>query len=713
MINVQPDTTKQAGFGTAFSLTILLLLIVLAYAHSFKAAWQLDDITNILDNPNIQVTTLSLDDWLWSVRSPFEASSNTKPGLYRPVAMLTFAANWYMGGANVFGYHLVNTCIHAVNAVLLYFTVLILLNAPNLKNRYRETAHFIAVLSTALWALHPIQTQAVTYIVQRMASLAATFYLAGIFFYLKGRNASSPNHRGLYWGLCLISYFLAIGTKQNAVTLPVALVLVNIIFYASPGYWKRLKLKWIWGGLLLGLFITVVARWLFEGGGAVATLGGGYDMRPFTMLERLMTEFRVMVFYFYQLFYPVTEQFSILHDFEISRSLLKPWTTLPAMVICGGLVVTALSRMHRWPLMSFSILFFFLGHSLESTIVPLELVFEHRNYLPSLFLFLPLASATARLVRHFSKRNKLIYGCLIIAGSLVILSMGMATYTRNMAWASPKSLWQDAMQKAPALARPYQGVAQALEREGRLDRALELYEIALEKSDPAPQLSRFISLSNIGNIYKKVGAYDRAVHNLEAAVKVETGSYTNRTRYNLALCLLNSEKISDALSHLDVLLSRDKTNSHFLTAKGYILFQQGDSEAAMDYFTHAKRQNPYDKDALIGMAMALSAKGFHERADRMLLTANDRYSSNIIIYLGLLQNALQWNNLERVDRYLTDITSRFNLNTMERYLSAYKNGHRYIDDTLVPVQDSTVVPVLVAFLQLQAETLIDITGVDK
>ena len=168
-------------------LIILLLLVVLAYSNTFHASWHLDDITKHVDNKNVHVSTLSLDNWINSIRPPFTDPSNPKPGLsgiYRPVAMLTFAFNWYLGGANVFGYHLVNIGIHCVNSCLLFLVIFSLLRTPKVIDRYQESAYFIAIVATALWALHPINIQAVTYIVQRMACLAAFFYLTGIFLFL-------------------------------------------------------------------------------------------------------------------------------------------------------------------------------------------------------------------------------------------------------------------------------------------------------------------------------------------------------------------------------------------------------------------------------------------------------------------------------------------------------------------------------------------------
>ena len=695
----------QPESRTRSHLWFLLILIVLVYSNTFNAAWHLDDFTNILDNTNVHVSKLSMDSLSRSVRAPFTDPANPKPGLsglYRPVAMLTFAFNWYLGGREVFGYHLVNISIHCLTSCLLYFTILSLLRTPNLRDRFQGNEHFIALLATALWALHPVQTQAVTYIVQRMASLAALFYLAGIYLFLKGRSARAPGRRYLLFGSCLLCYLLAMGTKRNTVTLPAAWLLIEIVFYMAPGFLKRTKIKLIGAAVVIGLVLFYGLLLFYWQENPLSTIAAGYQHRPFTLTERLLTEFRVMVFYLSQLFYPVPQQFSIVHDFALSKSLLNPWTTMGALLIICTLISGAFYCLRRNALWSFSILFFFLGHSVESTIFPLELVFEHRNYLPSLFLFLPVAAGMKYLIDTYRHKNRMLYFILVCSVPILVAGLGLGAYIRNSVWVTEKRLWRDAMQKAPSIARPYQIVALALERENRLDEALILYQKALTLKDPVPKLSRFISLGNMGNIYKKRKDYETAVFYLKEATKIETGPYIQRVRYNLVLCLLNSQKEEEALENLESLLERQKNNSHYLTVKGYILYRQGKNDLALELLKDALKQNPRDKNVLLGMAMTLSSKRFYERAEYYLQSAIQQYPDNLIVHLALLQNALSMKDTDLVDGYLSEITIRFKLSNIEQYLADRAKGYCYIDETLVPVNDGMVITSLVGFLSKMA-----------
>jgi tetratricopeptide (TPR) repeat protein len=681
--------------------------VLLAYSNTFHASWHLDDITNILDNKHVHVSTLSFSDWAKSIHAPFSDPDNPRTGLsglYRPVAMMSFAVNWYLGGRDVFGYHLVNLAIHCLTACVLYFTIFNLLQTPNIRDRYRGSEYFIAFLATALWALHPIQTQAVTYIVQRMASLSALFYLTGIYLFLKCHSARTPGRRYLLFGLCLLSYLLAIGTKQNTVTLPAVWLLLEIVFYIGPGFFKGKKIKVAFVSVLIGLMLFFSLLLFYWQENPFSVIAAGYQQRPFTLMERLLTEFRVMVFYLCQIFYPVPQQFSIVHDFAVSKSLLEPWTTAGALVLISTLIVGAFIQLRRLPLWSFSILFFFLGHSIESTIFPLELVFEHRNYLPSLFLFLPVAAGMKSLIDIYHHKNRLVYFLLIGSIPLLISGLGLGCYLRNSVWATEKLLWQDAMQKAPLLARPYQIVASALERENRLDEALFLYRKALTLKDPMPKLSRFISLGNMGNIYKKRKDFKTAVFHLNEAIKIEKGPYTHRVRHNLALCLINSNAEEKALEQFEWLLIRQKNDPRFLTGKGFILLRQGKADLALEYLQRALRQNPYDKNTLICLGMALSKKGFYDRAEWYLQTAKNKHPKNLVIYLTLLQNALYTQKTNRVESYLSSVTSQFTIGALKRYLTEHARGYGYIDETFVLIEDDLILPPLIDFLNQKIET---------
>jgi Tfp pilus assembly protein PilF len=705
---LQNPPNQKIAFKRRSFLILLTLLIGLAYSNALQVPWHLDDFTNIVDNSNVHVTTLSPDDWIKSVRPPFSDPDNPGAGLsgfYRPVAMLTFGFNWFVGQSHVFGYHLVNIGLHVVTGMLLFLTILNLLRTPNIGKRYKGSHGIIAMVSTGLWALHPIHTQAVNYIVQRMAILAALFYLLGLLLYLKARFAQTPFRCGLLFSLCGCSFILAVGSKQNAATLPLALLLIEAIFFVPRDFWKKARALWIGMGFIFGGLVLLGLVFMIWQKNPVSLISDGYQMRPFSMAERLMTEFRIVVFYLGQLIYPVPQQFSILHDVQISKSLLNPWTTLAALTLIVALVLTALYGVHRYPMLSFGLLFFFLTHSIESTILPLELIFEHRNYLPSLFLFLPLASAVMFLMNRYGRNSRLVYISIGICVGLLLMGLGLGTYTRNFTWADEKALWQDALQKAPNLARPYQNLAKQYEKENRLDTALKLYQEALSRKDSDPKLSRFISLANMGNIYKKANHYDKAVHYLRDALQTGTGPYTQIARYNLVLCLLNSNQETQALQALEPLLQKQADNAHYLSTQSFLLLRQANLDAALSAARQALSQKPRDLNSLLLVGMTLSAKGFHDRAAWFLQSARKQYPRNLIVYLGLIQNAVKQDSQHQVAAHIRQLANRFAYTDIIGYLEHRMKGYHYISGTLVPINDRIIKPHLITFINQRAEEM--------
>ena len=179
------DHKVYTSFGKRAILAFgfLGMLVFGAYSNTFDSSWHLDDFPTLVDNSALHLEDLSAG----SIGATFYSRPGSLGKAYRPVSCLSLALNWYFGGRQVTGYHLVNISIHLLTAFFLYLTLYNLLQSPRLAVKNREQAFYVALLSAAFWALNPVQTQAVTYIVQRMASLAAMFYILGLYCYVKGR----------------------------------------------------------------------------------------------------------------------------------------------------------------------------------------------------------------------------------------------------------------------------------------------------------------------------------------------------------------------------------------------------------------------------------------------------------------------------------------------------------------------------------------------
>ncbi|MDB4304195.1 hypothetical protein N9934_05350, partial [Desulfosarcina sp.] len=445
-----------------------------------------------------------------------------KENLFRPISYLSFALNWYWGQDEVKGYHVVNITIHILTAIFLFLSLLLLFETPNL-NRYEPSSmYFVALLASVIWAVHPIQTQAVTYVVQRMASMAAFFYITGIFYYLKARLTTSTASRVIFFGLCGLSFLLGIGSKSNAITLPVFLLLAEFVFFRNLTRKSTQKkaIAFLFGGALA----VATAGFFFMDGNFL--IFGGYNNRPFTLSQRLLTQPGIVLFYLSQIFYPIADRFSIVHDVTYSASLFTPWTTLPSITIILLLLCFAMWRIKKNPVLSFAVLFFFGNHVIESTILPLEMVFEHRNYLSTLFLFVPIAIGIKKILDYYRPNQKPMFYFIAVSLCCLIVGLGISTHLRNWDWRSDKALWEDAMEKAPESARPLLGLAWGYyEAVDRNDIAIDLYQKALNLKDDQIFFKAGI-YKNLATIYySDLKEYEKAVEYAKKSIEISPWYY--------------------------------------------------------------------------------------------------------------------------------------------------------------------------------------------
>ena len=639
-------------------------LIFLIYSNTFNASWHLDDFPNIVLNEKLHLNGFSHDE----VLATFFASPQAHKfkDVYRPVACLSLALNWHFGRDNVTGYHLVNIIIHYLTAVILYLTVRALLKTPRLQRNSQGHDHCIALLSAVLWAVNPVHTQSVTYIVQRMASMAALFYLLGIFCYIKARLNHFPHYRGLLFAASITCYLLAIGSKENAAIMPLALILLEIAFFRKTGYPPgNRRTFWLAAGGAVFVFLTGA---LFFLKGDVFSFLNGYGARPFTIGERLLTAPRILVFYLSLLFFPLPDRLSIAHDVPYSETLIQPFTTLSSILLVVLLIGVAVYRLKKWPVLSFAILFFFLNHLIESTVIPLELVFEHRNYLPSLFLFFPVAVGLTKLYDFADKHSAAAKAGLVGIIILTIFAAGLSTYHRNTSWESEKTLWEDALEKAPGIARPYLVLAGEYEKNAQFDKALDYYKISLTLPDQRPGQARGTAYNNIGTIYFARHDYAAARKYYQEAQKVRPGH--QRYLHNLTLAQVKLRKWSEASQKADLLISKDHGNADYFNLKGYILLKQNRPRKAIKFLTRAFNLAPLDRNYAVNLSLALSLTGKSRQAERILRRIYEHQPEDIIIMMSLIENSLRTQDVPGFNRWTDRLLASFSAGEIEDFLKA-------------------------------------------
>jgi len=334
--------------------------------------------------------------------------------------------------------------------------------------------------------------------------MAGMFYIMSMYFYVIGRLSITTEKRTVYFVFCLVCAAFALGSKETAVMLPVSIFLYDL--FLIQGISKESIKKNLIIMLFPLLFVILASAAYID----IASLVNGYKYRPFTMAERLLTEPRVILFYMSLLLYPVSSRLTLLHDFEVSRSLLTPWTTLFAVLLILFLITGAIIASRKAPLIAFSIVFFFSNHIIEGSIIPLELVFEHRNYLPSAFFFVPVAIAWIYLLEYFSYQKSIRF-CIILCLTFLLAAHGHTTSMRNSIFKTNVSLWLDNVEKAENLHRPHHNLSKALLEAGYNDAGLKEMTKALTAKAGARKTQKAASHFNMGLFFLEQGQYDKSL----------------------------------------------------------------------------------------------------------------------------------------------------------------------------------------------------------
>jgi tetratricopeptide (TPR) repeat protein len=381
-------------------VAVLLLLLVLSailLIPGLPGDLFFDDIPNLYENTAVQVIDLSAEELSRLL------ISNMAGPLGRPLSYLSFGINHYFTGLAVVPLRATNIAIHLASGVAVYALAYLLLQAARRPGEAREVPsegrlRAAALACTALWLYQPMALQSVLFVVQRMTSLAALFTFLGLVIALQGRLALASGAAGAKWRMWIgVGLFtpLAVLSKENGALLPfyLGLVELTLLRMAGLGAGERRFLRIFYVLTVLVPFLVMVVVFSRQWGLWLEF----YEALPYSMAERSLTEARAIWFYLGMTYLPMPGFISLFHDdWQISRSLLVPPITLVAVVGLAALVAFAVWVRRRSPLLAFGIGFFLVGHTLESSFLPLEPVFDHRQYLPALGPLLPLAALTLR-----------------------------------------------------------------------------------------------------------------------------------------------------------------------------------------------------------------------------------------------------------------------------------------------------------------------------
>jgi hypothetical protein len=536
MPSPEPSNPQVKG-----SLTLQILIIVaiglLAYMNTFDAPFQWDDRPMIAENPVLKDLAYFLE--------PSMVEGNRYYGSFRSryVGYLTFALNYKVGGLKLRGYHVLNLAVHIFNALFLYSLVLITFKAPLLEqSRLKQRSRSVAFLSAVLFVSHPVQTEAVTYVFQRFASLMAFFYLLSLLSYIGSCIARQRHHRYALYALSLVSAVLAMKTKENAFTLPLVMALYDALFLRGPIKGRMMRLMPLFAtSFIIPLSLTGTEKPLGEIIGGMGSITRGYE--GFTQWEYLLTQFRVVVTYLRLLFFPVNQ--NILYDYPVFGSFLEPEVILSFLFLLL-IVLAALCLLYRWGsveaglrLTAFGVLWFFIALSVESGMVPIPMIInEYRVYLPSAGFFTALASGAFLLlggIRHPRLRTAALL-CLVLLPAV----LASASYARNALWRSGTTLWEDTVRKSPRKSIGHTNLGLAYMSGGMEGRAAEHFTMALELN-PSDAYAHY----NLGILCRgALNLKEEAVKHYRDALAIDPSMF--EAHYRLGLVYLSEGELERA-----------------------------------------------------------------------------------------------------------------------------------------------------------------------
>jgi len=558
-------------------ILVISILGLLIYSNTFNVPFTFDDKPNIANNPAIKNIHLLLD--------AAQAKAGILDPLLKPamasriVGYATFALNYRVHGLSVFGYHLVNIVIHLGNAVLVYFLAILLLEAataasPDSPENGEGTSRLIAFLSALLFVSHPVQTQAVTYVVQRFASLATFFYLLSVFGYLKSRSGCKMQP---YYMISLASAVLAMKTKEFSFTLPFVLGLIEIMFFKEKFFKRAVYL------LPFALSILIIPLTILASNGSASSLefGASPDIGRW---DYFLTQLTVIIVYLKLLVLPISQNLD--YDYPLYHSFFTP-RVLASVFVLGSLIslgifLWTVSKKEVWYarralVAAFGIFWFFITLSAESSIVIIkDFIFEHRLYLPSIGLFIAFITLVTVLKDALGSKSNFLGRFVVPCAGVMILIYADATYARNMVWLDEITLWRDTVNKSPRKSRPRNNLAIAYYDGWILDKALEENRISLNlKPDPGVHV-------NIGNDYLRMKEFEKARKEFTEAAALKPAY--EKAYFGSATAYFMEKRYSEALNSSEMAIRIKPNYAEAINMAGMIALAQGYRQDALKRF---------------------------------------------------------------------------------------------------------------------------------
>ena len=592
------------------ALLFLIVVVMLCYWPGMQGGFLFDDFPNLKDLGAYGGVT----DWASFKSFVFQGWSGPTG---RPIALASFLLDDNTWPSHAPLFKQTNLLIHLLCGLLLCWATLLLVR--NLNTVSEHQAQWIAVLACGVWLLHPYMVSTTLYVVQRMAQLATLFCLAGIAVYLYGRLQLATQPRRAY---ILMSLGLGAGTllatfsKENGALLP---LLILVIEFCLP---KQGKPAWQWRAVFLWLPSIVIAVLLAR---YIDFSDNPWPHRNFNQIERLLTEARIVCEYLLHLFVPRIEGNGLYQDgYVISKGLFEPVSTFFAIAFLVVLLAAAFVVRKKTPLISLGILFFFAAHLMESTVVGLELYFEHRNHLAALFLFLPLAYYGV----IYSARSKL----LPVLAVVVLGILASMTWLRASLWSDNDKLELYWVQSATDSPRAINAVAAFYINNGDYEKA---NDYLLAASQRLPQSSLLTARLLLQKVWVGQATEQDFVQAGERLRLQQFDAQTVKSVRTLVEHVVSSNVASNSADYarysLNLLEAMESSPVYgqfplfvrlvaYLRARLYLHI--GDVAQAYEYYSLAMSRYQ-ETDAALAMVAEMGSAGYPQEALSLLVQANE------------------------------------------------------------------------------------------
>ncbi len=549
-------------------ITAIIAAGVLVYLNSFTGVFIYDDLREIVGNRRIRGF-----DGLWG---------------NRPVVMFTLALNYAIGGLDVRGYHLVNLTVHVLAGLTLFGVVRRVVRLPQFRGGPGRHGSLFAMAIAVIWVVHPLQTQSVTYVIQRAESLMGLFYLLTLYCVIRGATSSRPGSGSVSWYAgAVVACALGMGSKSVMITAPLVAVLFDRAFLAgsfAEVFRSRWRLHAGLGGTWVVLLLTGIVAAMFDvSTDRPVTAGFGYDgASPFAYL---MTQAGVLMHYLKLCFWPRPLCLDYAWPIATTASAI-----VGPVLLVGGLLAGSLFAWRRRPWLGFLGLGFFAVLGPTSSIVPFaHAAFEHRMYLPLAAVVVVAVVGVSYLLDRWYRRLG-ITGAVVpwTNGAVVMAAVvmyGSMTVRRNADYHSAAAMWETVMIQRPLNPLPYGEIANIVADQGDEALAAGLYRKALQLG---PDNS--VILSNLGAVLLRSGRVDSAITLTRRAVALRPDLH--QSQYGLGNALIAGGQLDEGIEHLRVAVRLSSWDPWAQLNLGRGMALVGDVHEAVDHLVEAIHLDP-------------------------------------------------------------------------------------------------------------------------